>query len=469
MKCLPAVVAFAILLSAASLSVSRLCADDGGLTPEIVSHARKTFEMDPHTRAMFNAVTNNSLKDLALNRETLWQHNNLFSHKIDTKGITNQKSSGRCWLFAGLNVLRPAVIAKHNVDGFEFSQNYLAFWDKMEKANCFLETMIELADRDPLDREVQLLQQYALGDGGWWEYVVDLVDKYGVVPKDVMPETHSSESTSSMNWVIRRKLKLDALELQEMARAEKPLDKIRAAKKQMMADIYRMLAMNLGEPPTEFQWRYEDKESKLSELRTYTPVKFYKQWVDVDLSQYVNLTDDPTQAYGKHYQLHGTRNMFDSRDLHYVNVQASVLKELVLKSVLDDEPVWFAADVGKDQTSEHGIMAVGMYDYGSIFDVDLEMTKLQRLLSREGTPNHAMAFVGVDVQNDLPVKWRIENSWGADKGDDGYWTMYDGWFDRHVYQVIVKKAYVPNKILKRYQDDPITLPAWHPMAAMLTQ
>jgi len=464
MRYLPTLLTFAVALIAGPLF-----ADDGGLTPDIVRDARTAFKMDPHTRAMLNAVTNNSLKDLALSRETLRQHNSLFSHKIDTKGITNQKSSGRCWIFAGLNVLRPAVIVEHKVEGFEFSQNYLAFWDKMEKANCYLETMVELADRDPLDREVQLLQEFALGDGGWWEYVVDLVDKYGVVPKEVMPETHGSENTASMNWVIRRKLKLDAMKLQELARAKKPLDQIRTAKKKSLAEIYRMLAMNLGEPPTKFQWRYEDKDSKLSEIRTYTPVKFYKQWVGVDLSQYVNLTDDPTQKYGKHYQLHGTRNMYDSRDLHFVNVQASVLKELVLKSVLDDEPVWFAADVGKDQATERGIMAVGMYDYGSIFGVDLEMTKVQRMLSREGTPNHAMAFVGLDVQDDVPVKWRIENSWGKEKGDDGYWTMYDSWFDRHVYQVIVKKAYVPNKILKRYQDKPITLPPWHPMAAMLTR
>jgi len=443
-----------------------LLGGDGSLTPEIAGEIRAAFRMDPHTRAIYNAITNNNTSQLALNRDILRQHNELFSHKIKTKGITAQKSSGRCWLFAGLNVMRPAVIEKYKLENFEFSQNYLAFWDKMEKANCYLEYMIELGKRDPLDRELEKLISNPFSDGGWWEYVVALVDKYGVVPKDVMPETHSSGNTGSMNAVIRRKLKADTLKLRKLCSEGKPLEEIRAAKKRMLAEVYRMLVMNLGQPPTEFRWRYEDKDSKLSEIRTYTPRSFYKEWVDVDLGQYVNICNDPTQEYDKHYRLARLRNVYEREDVHYANVEIAVLKELAMKSVLDDQPVWFAADVGQDQDRKHGIMAVGLYDYGPIYGADTKMTKAERLLYREGTANHAMVFVGVDVENGKPVKWLVENSWGKEAGHEGYWTLYDSWFDEHVYGVIVKKAYVPNHVLNIYKQDPVVLPLWHPMATL---
>ncbi len=443
-----------------------LAADDGGLSPGDVAALQESFRMDASTRLVYNAVTNGDVKDLALNRDIVQRNDSHYTHKIKIRGITNQESSGRCWLFASLNVLRPAVIEKHNLDGFEFSQSYLAFWDKIEKANCFLEYAIELADRDPLDREVNTLLRQPFTDGGWWSHTVNLIEKYGVVPKSVMPETNSSSSTRSMNHVIGRKLKLDAMKLREMRLAGESVEKMRVAKREMLADVYRMLVVNLGEPPREFSWRYVDKDSKLSEAKTYTPQRFYKEWVGVDLSDYTILCNDPSNSYGRHYQVRRSRTLYDRDDPHYVNVAIDVLKRVAIKSLLDDEPVYFGADVGNDQDGEHGIMALDVYDYETLFDIDIRMTKKQRLLSLEGAPGHAMVLIGVDIKDDKPVKWLVENSWGTSRGDGGFWNLYDSCFDEHVYAVVVKKTYVPDEIL-RILDQPATvLPPWHPMMVL---
>jgi bleomycin hydrolase len=441
-------------------------ADDGSLTPEMLKDLRSGFKMDPATRAMYNAITGGDVSALAVNRDILQQHNNVFSNKLKAKGITNQKSSGRCWLFAGLNVMRPAVIEKYKLDGFEFSQSYMAFYDKLEKANCFLEQMIELGKTDPMDREMEWLCKNSFTDGGWWEYVVALIDKHGVVPQQVMPETNSSENTRVMNLVIQRRMKVDALRLRELVKQGKSPEEIRAAKKAMMAEIYRMLVMNYGQPPAEFAWRYVDKDAKVSEMKTYTPQSFYKEFVGVDLNQYVDLCDDPTQQYGKHYRLRRVKDIQEYPEVNYANVPAKTLRELALKSLLDNEPVLFSADASADMDRTKGIMANEIFDYRSIYGVDLGLSKADRLLYREGFPNHAMVFIGVDVKDGKPVKWLVENSWGKEKGDGGLWTMYDSWFDEHVYSIIVKKAYVPNDILQILKQDSIELPPWHPMNAL---
>ena len=443
--------------------VSLAQAAEGGLSGDMIEEIRSSLDMDNHTRAMYNAITNNDINKLALNRDILREHNEVFSHKIKAKGICNQKSSGRCWLFAGLNIMRPAVIEKYKLGSFEFSQNYLAFWDKMEKANCFLEQMIDLRDRDLLDRELEILLRSPFGDGGWWKYVVDLIEKYGVVPKEVMPETNSSGSTGMMNRLITRTLRADAVRLRKMDQDGVALDELRSAKKEMLAQVYRMLAMNLGEPPTEFPWRFEDRDSVVSELEVYTPRQFYEEFVGVDLSEYVSIFNDPTKDYGKHYRIRLSRNMYDKDDINFANAMIDVLREVAMTSVLADEPVWFACDVGKDQSREHGIMAVSIFDYDAIYETDMTMSKAERSLFRESSPNHAMVFVAVDVKDDKPVKWLVENSWGASKGTDGYWTLYDTWFDEYVYNVIVKREFVSDDILSIYDQDPVILPPWDPM------
>ncbi len=449
-----------------ALVTTTVLAGDGGLSLTEVAALQDAFQMDGRTRAIYNSVTNGNIKDLALNRDIVRQNNSHYTHKIEAKGITDQNSTGRCWLFASLNVLRPEVIKKHNLSGFEFSQSYLAFWDKIEKANCFLEYAIELGDRDPLDREVSVLLHSPFPDGGWWSHTLNLIEKYGVVPKDIMPETNSSNNTGSMNRIIGRKLKLDAIKLREMKHSGSSVEDMRVAKRKMLAEVYRMLVVNYGEPPREFTWRFADKDNKLSEPASYTPQTFYRDWVGVDLSQYMILCSDPSNVFGKHYQVRYSRTLYDREDPHYANVEIEVLKRAAIKSILDNEPVYFGADVGNDQDSKHGIMAMNVYDYGTLFDVDLQMSKSERLLAYEGAPGHAMVLIGVDLQGDKPVKWLVENSWGSSRGDDGYWNLYDACFDEHVYAIVVKKAYVPMEVQQILEQPVTVLPPWHPMMVL---
>jgi len=453
----------AVLIFVLIFAFSATFANDASLSDELIRQIQSSFKMDSHTRAMRNSVTNNSISELALNRDIFNGHNEVFSNKVKTKGVTNQKKSGRCWLFAGLNVLRPIVIEKYNLDEFEFSQNYLTFWDKMEKANTFLETIIELRDRDLMDRKMEFYLRTPLPDGGYWENVVNLIEKYGIVPKNVMPETSSSENTALMNKIVQCKLRADAVKLRKMHEVKKNTKQMRKEKQKMLAEIYKMLVINLGQPPEQFEWRYEDANSVVSELKTYTPKSFYEEFVAVDLREYIDLYNDASKDYGNHYEIEGTKNLYDGDNLHFANVDIQTLKSVALKALLDGQPVWFGADVGKDQDKEHGIMAIGLHDYDSIFGVDLKMTKAQRSLYRESTVNHAMVFTAVDLKSEKPVKWRVENSWGDEKGSKGRWTLYDNWFDENVYSVIVKKEYVPEDVLEVLEKKPIVMPPWDPI------
>ena len=454
--------AFACQLIVA-LTASSLLGAEGALSAALIEQFRSGCQMDAHTRAMYNAITNNDIRELALNREVLKHHNEIFSHKVETKGVTDQKKSGRCWLFAGLNAMRPAVIKKYNLESFEFSQSYLSFWDKLEKANTFLERIIEFRERDVLDREMELILRQPISDGGYWENVVDLIGKHGVVPKDIMPETNSSENTYQMNRVIGQKLRSDAVKLRKMAEGKEAVEKLRSAKNKMLAETYRMLVMNYGEPPSEFEWRFEDANLVVSESVKYTPKSFFEEFVGVDLNEYVNIFNDTTKDYGKHYQIRLSRNLYDGHDINYANVAIEVLKEIAVKSVLDDSPVLFAADVGYDQSRELGIMEEGLYDYESIYNIDIGMSKAERAMYRNSIRGHGMVLVGVDMREGKVVKWQVENSWGQESGSKGYWTLYDKWFDLHVYNIIVKKKYVPEEILKIYELPSTILPPWDPM------
>jgi len=471
----------------ASLFVSdSVRAKGGGLSNELIEQIQSNCKMDAHARAMYNSITNNNVKDLVLNRDILRQHNEYFSDKVAAKGITNQKSSGRCWLFAGLNSMRPAVIAKHKLNAFEFSQNYIAFWDKMEKANTFLQYMIDFRERDLMDREIVMILRGEPGDGGYWENFADLVNKYGVVPKEIMPETNSSENTGMMNKVLYQILRSDAVKLHKMHRDGKNVRALDKAKNKMLSEVYRILVMNLGEPPRTFTWRYKSKKDspkdedenkqdngdddqedmidgdETAEI-TATPKSFFDDFVGVNLNDYVNIFNDTTKDYGKHYQIRMSRNVYDGQDINYVNVNIETLKNIAIHSIKDGAAMLFAADVSYDQSSEHGIMADGLYDYQSIYNIDISLTKAERALYRSSVRNHAMTLVGVDLKDDKPVKWRVENSWGTARGSNGYWTMYDNWFDLHVYNIIVHKKYVPKEILKIRDTPAILLPPWDPM------
>lgn len=487
---------------------------EGAIQPQFLERMRTDLELDAPARAAYNAVTNNKLSDLVLDRDILRAHDTKFTHKIETKGITNQKSSGRCWMFAGLNILRPKVIEAKKMPAFEFSTAYLQFWDKMEKSNLFLEQMIELRERDFTDREWQLLVKWAEGDGGWWNYVVGLVEKYGLVPQDVMPETYASEHTSTMNRVLKTKLCVEAVRIREAADQGAPISDLRKIKEDALSEIYRFLVINLGNPPTSFQWRYEvsgkqaakptstseasDTDNKstsetesesgggrlhtdsvaaeseqeedrknLTPFQTYTPITFYREFVGVSLQQYVCLSNDPTNPFFRHFAFGRATNMAELREMDFVNLPAEVLKQVAMQAVLADEPVWFAADVGVDQYGESGIMEDGLYDYATLFGMDLTISKADRIRFGLGASNHAMVFTGVDVQDGKPHKWLVENSWGSEKGDGGRWILYDGWFDQNVYMVIVPEAFVSEELLAIFDQPATLLPPWYPGAVGL--
>ena len=469
--------------------------DPGALTPAFLEKLQSNYEMDYADKARFNAVSNTDINKLALSRDIVRGEDGYFSHKISSQGITDQKASGRCWMFAGFNVMRPKVIRELGVDGFEFSNAFLLFWDKLEKSNLYLESIIELRDVDKLDREWELVNQWMVGDGGWWNYVTGLIQKYGAVPVSAMPETQSSENTRVMNLVLERILRARAIKVLEAHAKGADVHKLRKMKEDAMAVVYRFLCLNLGEPPVEFEWRYEarkkvgeDKDEgsaekkgeaeedaykveqeRLGELRIYTPKSFYQEFVGVDLSQFVCLYNDTSQEMGKHYQFARARNMAGQQEMDFVNVPIGKMKEIAVSSVMANEALWFAVNMGIDQSTEHGLMAHGLFDYESLFNIEMPIGKADRTLLYAGASNHAMILRGVDIQNGKPRKWLVENSWGKEKGKNGTWTLYDRWFDEHVYTIIVERKHVPKEILAAFDEKPRTLPAWYPGAMGLPE
>ena len=443
---------------------------DGALTPKFLDEMRASVKFEGPWKTVYNALLNNKIKDLALDHDKLIKHEDLFNVSTKTKGITNQKSSGRCWLFASLNHLRAHMISKYNLDEFEFSQNYLAFYDKLEKANMFLEIIIEYRDRDMYDRELQDWFYSPFGDGGWWFYVVELIDKYGCVPRDVMPETKSSGNTAMMNKLISSKLRQAGSEIRKMAAEGKTIQDLRSYKQDVMKEVYKMLVMNLGMPPTEFEWRYvekkeDDKDSTITPRKTYTPRQFYKDVVGVDLRDYVTLSDHPSQPKFKPYRSQTSRNMFDKEDHAYLNLPIDTLRNYAYRMILDSLPVVFACDVGQDNDNTEGIFQPGIYDYESVYGVSFDMTKSERFTYGDINTTHMMLLTACDTANGQPVKWKVENSWGKDRGDGGYWTMYDDWFTDYVFEVIVPRKYLSKEILKINEMEPVVLPPWDPYSS----
>ncbi|MBD3178981.1 MAG: hypothetical protein GF417_04910, partial [Candidatus Latescibacteria bacterium] len=352
---------------------------------------------------------------------------------------------------------------KYNLDDFEFSENYLFFWDKLEKANLFLEAMIETAGRDIDDREVQTLLDNPVPDGGWWNYVVALIEKYGTVPKEIMPETRNSSSTGRMNRQLNRIARSFATRIRKGYADGEDVDELRKEKMDMLKKIYRLLVIHLGPPPEEFTWRVENRDEEIFE-KEYTPVSFYREAVETELGEYVNIMDHPAHSYERLYRIRYCRNMPDVKDMEFINLPVYRLKEFARSALLNEEPVWFAADVGKANDTDNGILSSRAYDYESLIGSCPGMNKSERVLFGESIPGHAMVLIGMDIgKNDSIRKWLVENSWGSDAGNDGLWTMYDEWFDKYVFSVIVHRRHIPGDILDILETEPGMLPVWDPM------
>ncbi|MBN2279644.1 MAG: C1 family peptidase [Candidatus Marinimicrobia bacterium] len=439
-----------------------LYANDGAVDARMLQEIRKSFNEDAYTKATQNAITNNSIQDLALNRSKVQHIDKNFSYRIDVPGITDQENTGRCWLFTSLNVLRPKIVARYNLEDFEFSENYLFFWDQFEKANLFLENIIATRDKDINDEYVRFLLRSPIGDGGVWNMMPGIVGKYGFIPKEFMEETRHSANTGEFRRILSEKLRTQAMDLRAMKTDN--LKKLQDAKTEMLKDVYRILALTMGTPPEKFTWRIKEKESETFTVRTMTPQEFYQDAIDYDLGQYVMLMDDPSRPYHKFYEIQWYRNLVEGINWKYINLPSDEIKKFAKKSILGDEPMYFSCDVGKHLDRDRGLVDVGLYDYESLFGVQFDMTKEERILSYQSGSSHGMALVGIDTTADGEItKWLLENSWGADAGFKGFLIMTDDWFDEYMFRLVIKEEFLPENILKILQEKPEKLPPWDRM------
>ncbi|KAI7865565.1 peptidase C1B, bleomycin hydrolase [Spinellus fusiger] len=447
------------------------------LTHKSLQKYSSTFWSDSKNRLALNAIVNNDYRDVIYNHKAVLKDTHIFNVKVPSEGIiTNQKSSGRCWLFAGTNVMRLAIIKKYKLnDDFELSQNFLFFYDKLEKANWFLENMIDLADVDVNDRVVQYLLQVPVNDGGQWDMLINIVEKYGVVPKSVYPDTFSSTASSRLNWLVQVKLREYATQIRSSLARGVSVNAIRVYKEEMMQEVYRLLVIALGEPPANFDWETNDKSGKVLSFSDMTPKSFFREVVAYPVSsvcsrlKMISLINDPRNTYSRLYTVERLGNVVGGRRVQHINTNIKQLKRLAVNVLKSGSPVWFGCDVGKCQFSsnKYGVMDTAIYDYHTAFNVEFGMTKEQRLLFGESLMTHAMVFTGVHLDNDgEPIRWRVENSWGPTTGDKGYWIMADAWFSEFVYQVVLEKHAVPKDLLAVLNTEPFVLPAYDPMGAL---
>ena len=412
---------------------------------------------------MTTALASNSIAALAVNAENLAMIDTHFSDRVQTKGITNQLSSGRCWLFTGLNVLRAKMITKYDLPSMEFSQNYNSFYDLLEKSNLFLQAIIDTRDLPLDDRKVDWLIKNPIGDGGQFTGVSNLIMKYGVVPKEAMPETYQSNNTSGMLNILRQKLREYALELRELKPAQTA-----ARKEAMLSEVYRILAECVGVPPTSFEWTRYDKQGNVVSKKTYTPKSFYEEYLGEDLeNNYIMVMNDPSREYGKVYEIEYDRHVYDGENWVYLNLPIERIKEMAIASIKDNTAMYFSCDVGKFSNRSTGVLDINAYDYESLFRTTLPMDKKQRIQTYSSLSSHAMTLIAVDIDptSGKTKKWMVENSWGASSGYQGNMIMTDEWFNEYMFRLVVEKKYVPADIMKMLEQKPIMLPSWDPMFA----
>ena len=430
-----------------------------GITKDVLKELQSSVNLKGPDSIIARAIQNNPVDSLALDKR-LANQPKIFTYQMKKLPVTDQARSGRCWLFAGMNVLRRHMVDKYNLDNFEFSYNYLYFYDKLEKANLFLDSMIRLADKPVQDREVQFLLKNPCPDGGQWNMVVDLAAKYGVVPLYAMPETAQSHNSRAMNRIINRILRKATAQIR-MARSKDEQEKI---KMNALKEVYRVLVLSLGQPPKSFVWRYNPSKGKPSKPVRVTPEEFYRKYVGLRLEDFVYLTNAPVHPMMKVYQVRYDRDMVDRPNMTFVNIPIDKLLKITTKAIKNNIPVWFGADVTKYDVRKKGWLNIDALRIDKLFGVDLNMSKKDFLKYDDSVPNHAMVLVGVDIdKSGNPTKFLVENSWGKKYGDAGYWTMTTKWFKNYVYAVIVPKKLIPAKILKIFKQKPTVLQPWDPM------
>jgi bleomycin hydrolase len=445
---------------------------NGILESDRIGEMRAGFEAESVNRIVQNAVCKNQVDTIALNRGIVTSVDHSFSHSLDDWKVTNQKGSGRCWMFAGLNLLRVGAMKKMNLKAFEFSQNHTFFWDKLERANYFLERILDTSDRDVDDRHVSQLLSRPLDDGGQWNMFVNLIKKHGLVPQSAMPETDSSSNTGRMNANLLHKLREGAKDLRNLAAGGSGKDELQGAKQDILDAIYRMLAIHLGTPPEKFDWQWQDSDKKFHRDGEMTPQEFAEKYITVDLDDYVCLVHDPrpTSPLDRTFTVEFLGNVEGGDIVKYLNIDIDLMKQITMHTLQNGEPVWMGCDVGKMMQRDLGLWDAHLFDFEGVYSTGFELDKSERLQYHQTQMTHAMLFTGVDVvqehDEDTPRRWRVENSWGDENGKKGYYLMNDNWFDQYMFEIAAKKEYLPTELQEALDLEPIVLPPWDPMGAL---
>ncbi len=436
------------------------------ITKKQVSVLRKDFAANPANKVAQNAVTNVQLPDLTLNRDLVQNIDTSFSIKLDDWKVTSQKRSGRCWLFAALNLFRVGAMKKMKLKNFEFSQAHLHFWDKFERSNHLLEAIIDTADRPIDDRTIHFLLSDPIGDGGQWNMAMNLIRKYGLVPKSAYPESNTSSATRWMNTELKSILRTSACEIRGILSRGGTIGEAREHKEKRVADIWNMLCIHLGTPPETFDWQWRDKDNKFHRMGKMTPKQFAEEYVDIDWENYVCIVNDPRNEYYRTYTVDYLQNVAGGPPVVYLNVPSKEMKAINQKLLEDGIPVWMGCDVGKEMERKKGLWDANLFDVGGLYGVEYGMDKADRLRHNQTMMTHAMLFTGVDVVNGKARRWRVENSWGGDTGQKGYYTMNDSWYDEHMFEIASPISYLNEKMVAGLEGEPVVLPAWDPMGSL---
>ncbi|KRM56576.1 aminopeptidase C [Lacticaseibacillus sharpeae] len=441
------------------------------ISSENIAQYAKDLAATPASSALQKAVMNNGI--LATSEDTAKKIDMTptFSIDLSTGAVANQKQSGRCWMFAALNTMRHSIQAQFKLKDFELSQNYTFFWDKFEKSNYFYENVIATADQATDSRKVAFLLTTPQQDGGQWDMLTALIDKYGIVPKSVMPETYSSSKSNELNATLNLKLRKDAVALRKLVNDGASADEIEDTKSKFLSEIYRILAYTLGNPPTEFDFEYRDDDKNYHIDKGLTPKSFYDKYIGWNLDDYQSLINSPTadKPFDHLYTVEMLGNVLGGREVRHLNLTIEDFKAAAIRQLEAGESVWFGSDVGKESDRQVGIMNPGIYDQDSLFNTSFAMTKGERLDYAQSLMTHAMVLTGVDIVDGQPTKWKVENSWGDKVGTKGYFVASDAWFDEYVYQVVVNKKFLTdseNAVIKAEYDKPTLLAPWDPMGAL---
>ncbi|MCY7033244.1 aminopeptidase C [Streptococcus sanguinis] len=427
------------------------------------------YEANPKFAAMENAISHNGLLASLEKRSAAVGNTPVFSLDLTKDKVSDQKASGRCWMFAALNTFRHKMIANFQLEDFELSQAHTFFWDKYEKSNWFLEQVLATADQELTSRKVKFLLDTPQQDGGQWDMVVSLFEKYGIVPKSVYPESISSSNSRELNQILNKLLRQDAQILRELVAEGANSAELQAKKEELLQEVFNFLAMNLGLPPRQFDFSYRDKDNHFHSESGLTPLTFYQKYVDLKLDDYVSIINAPTadKPYGRSYTVEMLGNVVGSKPVRYLNVEMDRLKELAIAQMQAGETVWFGSDVGQSSNRKAGVMAEGMHDFTASMDIRLTQDKAGRLDYSESLMTHAMVLTGVDLdENGKAKKWKVENSWGEKVGNKGYFVASDAWMDEYTYQIVVRKEFLTAAELAAYEAEPLVLAPWDPMGAL---